>query len=50
MLRVPAADGMSLLKAKARGADVRMVYSSADAVKIAQENPEIGRASCRERV
>jgi len=40
LLRVPAADGMSLLKAKARGADVRMVYSSADAVKIAQENPE----------
>ena len=40
LLRVPAADGMSLLKAKAHGADVRMVYSSADAVKIAQENPE----------
>src|SRR3989338_2426107 len=40
LLRVPAADGMSLLKAKARGADVRMVYSSADAVNIAQENPQ----------
>src|SRR3989338_6015600 len=40
MLRVPASGGMSLLKAKARGADVRMVYSSADAVKIAQENPD----------
>jgi len=40
MLRVPAANGMSLLKAKAQGADVRIVYSSADAVKIAQENPE----------
>ncbi|OGS90721.1 MAG: hydrogenase formation protein HypD [Gallionellales bacterium GWA2_60_18] len=40
MLRVPAAGGMSLLKAKACGADVRMVYSSADAVKIAQENPQ----------
>ncbi len=39
LLRVPAADGMSLLKAKAAGADVRMVYSSADAVKIAQDNP-----------
>ncbi len=39
MLRVPAADGMSLMKAKAGGADVRMVYSSADAVKIARENP-----------
>ena len=40
MLRVPAANGMSLLKARARGADVRMVYSSADAVKIAQQNPQ----------
>jgi len=40
LLRVPAANGMSLLKAKAHGADVRMVYSSADAVKIAQENPQ----------
>ena len=40
MLRVPAADGKNLLKAKARGADVRMVYSSADAVKIAQQNPQ----------
>lgn len=40
MLRIPTANGMSLLKIKAQGADVRMVYSSADAVKIAQENPE----------
>ena len=39
-LRVPASGGLSLLKAKARGADVRMVYSSADALKIAQDNPE----------
>ena len=39
-LRVPASGGLSLLKAKARGADVRMVYSSADALKLAQENPE----------
>jgi hydrogenase expression/formation protein HypD len=31
---------MSLLKAKAGGADVRMIYSSADALKIAQENPD----------
>jgi hydrogenase expression/formation protein HypD len=38
-LRVPASKGMSLLKAKAAGADIRMVYSSADAVKIARENP-----------
>lgn len=40
MLRIPASNGMSLLKAKAHGADIRMIYSSADAVKIAQENPQ----------
>jgi len=39
-LRVPASGGLSLLKAKARGADVRMVYSSADALKIAEDNPQ----------
>ena len=39
-LRVPASDGLSLMKAKARGGDVRMVYSSADALKIAQDNPQ----------
>jgi hydrogenase expression/formation protein HypD len=38
-LRVPASGGMSLMKAKARGADVRMVYSAADALRIAAENP-----------
>ena len=38
-LRVPASGGLSLLKAKSRGGDVRMVYSAADALKIAQENP-----------
>jgi len=38
-MRVPASGGLSLLKAKARGADIRMVYSSADAVRIATENP-----------
>ncbi len=40
MLRVPGSDRSSLLKAKAQGADIRMVYSSADALKIAQENPD----------
>lgn len=40
MLRIPAANGMNLLRAKARGADVRMVYSSEDAIKIAQQNPK----------
>jgi hydrogenase expression/formation protein HypD len=39
-LRVPASDSLSLMKAKARGGDIRMVYSSADALKIAQANPE----------
>lgn len=38
-LRVPASKGLSLLKAKAQGADVRMVYSPADALKVAQQNP-----------
>ena len=39
-LRVPASDGLSLLKARARGADVRMVYSTTDALRLASENPE----------
>jgi hydrogenase expression/formation protein HypD len=39
MMRVPATSG-SLLDAKARGADVRMVYSPLDALRIARENPD----------
>jgi hydrogenase expression/formation protein HypD len=39
MMRVPASRG-SLLDAKARGADVRMVYSPLDALKLARNNPE----------
>lgn len=39
-LRVPASDGLSLLKAKSRGGDVRMIYSAADALRIAQESPQ----------
>ena len=39
-MRVPASKGLSMLQAKARGGDIRMVYSSADAVRIAQENPD----------
>lgn len=39
MMRVPGGNG-SLLEAKARGADVRMVYSPIDALKIAQDNPD----------
>lgn len=37
-MRVPGKQG-SLLQAKARGADVRIVYSPMDALKLAQENP-----------
>ncbi len=40
-LRVPASKGLSLLKAKAQGADVRMVYSPADALKLARTHPEL---------
>ena len=39
MMRVPASRG-SLLDAKARGADVRMVYSPLDALAIARRNPD----------
>ena len=39
MMRVPGSKG-SLLEAKARGADVRFVYSPLDALKIATENPQ----------
>ncbi|MFO1338551.1 MAG: hydrogenase formation protein HypD [Burkholderiaceae bacterium] len=39
-MRVPASGALSLMKAKARGADIRMVYSAADALKLARENPE----------
>ena len=39
MMRVPGSEG-TLLEAKAAGADVRMVYSPLDALRIARENPE----------
>ncbi|WP_230970928.1 hydrogenase formation protein HypD [Nitrogeniibacter aestuarii] len=39
-LRVPASNQLSLLKAKAQGGDVRMVYSAADALALAQKHPE----------
>ena len=43
-LRVPASDGLSLLKARARldksRADIRMVYSAADALALAQREPQ----------
>lgn len=40
MLRVPASGRRSLLKAKASGADVRMIYSTRDALQIARDNPQ----------
>jgi len=39
MMRVPGSNG-NLLEAKARGADVRFVYSPLDALRIAHENPD----------
>ncbi|MEO9223395.1 MAG: hydrogenase formation protein HypD [Acidimicrobiales bacterium] len=39
MMRVPGGNG-NLLGAKARGADVRFVYSPLDALRLAQENPD----------
>ena len=40
VLRVPASGGESLTRARAAGADVRMVYSSADALELARREPE----------
>src|SRR6187397_235035 len=39
MLRVPGGNG-SFLDAKARGADIRMVYSPLDALKVARQHPD----------
>lgn len=38
-MRVPGKNG-SLLQAKASGADVRIVYSPMDALRLAQQNPQ----------
>jgi hydrogenase expression/formation protein HypD len=40
MLRVPASRRRSLLKARALGADVRMIYSAYEALQIAAANPD----------
>lgn len=40
LMRVPASGRKSLLHVKAEGADVRMVYSTRDALNIARENPD----------
>ncbi|MGI8937585.1 MAG: hydrogenase formation protein HypD [Iamia sp.] len=39
MMRVPGGNG-TLLEAKARGADIRFVYSPMDALELAQANPD----------
>ncbi|MDE2183724.1 MAG: hydrogenase formation protein HypD [Alphaproteobacteria bacterium] len=40
LMRVPGSGGASLIKAKAAGADIRMVYSVLDALAIAEAEPE----------
>jgi hydrogenase expression/formation protein HypD len=39
LIRVPASGGANLLKSKAAGADIRMIYSPMDAVHIAETEP-----------
>lgn len=39
VMRVPASGGMSLMQAKAHGADIRMVYSASDALRLAADHP-----------
>ena len=39
LMRVPASKGANLQKAKAAGADIRMVYSTLDAIRIAETEP-----------
>lgn len=40
LMRVPASGGASLMKARADGADIRMVYSTLDAIRIAESEPD----------
>ncbi|WP_417709895.1 hydrogenase formation protein HypD [Roseibium aggregatum] len=40
MMRVPGTRQKSLIRAKAKGADIRMVYSTQDALRIARQNPQ----------
>lgn len=40
MMRVPGSTKESLMQARARGCDVRFVYSPLDAVQIARDNPQ----------
>jgi hydrogenase expression/formation protein HypD len=40
LMRVPASERQSLLKAKASGTDIRMIYSTQDALAIARAEPQ----------
>ena len=40
MLRVPGRNGATLMKARAEGAEIRMVYSTLDALEVARRYPE----------
>lgn len=40
LMRVPGSRGVSLLRAKAAGADVRMIYSALDAIALARAEPQ----------
>ena len=50
LMRVPASGGANLLKAKAAGADIRMVYSTLDAIRIAETEPDRRSRVLRDRV
>jgi hydrogenase expression/formation protein HypD len=39
-MRVPASEGLSLMRARSRGADVRMVASPTEALRLAREHPQ----------
>jgi len=39
MMRVPGKDRVSLMRARAQGASIRMVFGSGDALKVARDNP-----------
>jgi hydrogenase expression/formation protein HypD len=39
-MRIPASGGLSLMKARAQGGDVRMVYSAGDALAAARADPQ----------
>lgn len=40
MLRVPGANRRTLMQLRAEGGDIRMIYSTQDALKIARDNPQ----------